>query len=104
MKSIDNEANLNRTLTDEQKRRSKAEAELNRQTVELGELKKKISELAIENLNLKQEAKKAAEGARDSGSMKEEVSSMQYTLYELNNEIRELRSQFESKKREAERL
>jgi hypothetical protein len=54
--------------------------------VEISELKKKINELSIDNLKIKEEMKIAA-GSKDSSS-KEEINSLQFKVYELNNEIR----------------
>ena len=65
--------------------------------MELGELKKKVGEITIENQILKQDMKKLTE-SKDSAS-KEEVNALQFKLYETNNEIRDLKSQLEAKKR-----
>lgn len=69
----------NRQLVDEQNRRSKAEAELARNRVEIAELKKKINELSIDNMKLKDEVQATA-GSQDSAS-KEQINELQFKLY-----------------------
>lgn len=47
------EGGSNRQLQEEQSRRGKLEAELNKHKVESGQLKKHLNEMSIENLKLK---------------------------------------------------
>lgn len=86
-KSIDNKTETNdgaynRQLADEQVRRSKAEAELAKNKVEIEELKRKLGELAVENVQLKDRASR-------------EDTGLQHRLYDLNNELRSAKAQLE---------
>lgn len=87
-KSVDNKTELNegtynqRQLVDEQNKRSKAEAELAKNKVEIEELKRKMGEMAIDNIQLKERA-----------GNKEEVICLNNRIYDLNNELRTARMQ-----------
>lgn len=70
---------MNRQLIDEQNKRSKAEAELSRNKVEIAELKKKINELSIDNMQLKEEIKNASNSHE--AASKEEINTLQFKVY-----------------------
>lgn len=86
-KSLDNKTEVNegtyaRQLADEQTRRSKVEAELAKNRVEIDELKRKLAELSIENMQLKAAPK--------------EDPSLQLRLYEVSNELATARAQLDA--------
>jgi hypothetical protein len=75
-KTDNNDAAYSRQLAEEQLKRSKAEAELAKNKVEIDELKRKLNDFAIENIQLKERASR------------EDATALQHRLYDLNNQLR----------------
>lgn len=92
-KSLDNKTETNevynRQLADEQNRRSKAEAELTKNRMEIEGLKQKLGELTIENAQLKM-------GAGD-------TNAFQQRIYELSNDLKIARAQIDAAGTEIQR-